>query len=197
MMNKAGCLILVLALGGCRERPPPSIPDPVPASASAGTNEVGKVQVITPAEAASLKLMLDSEGLRLFNTVAGSSRLIPYGSARDEVIQAVSLVRHAQPLEQGDVDECEASYVRWDGGLSAWFVNDRLSGWSVAAGRATLATARGIRPGSTRAELEAAYGAKVMESSLGLEFTAGGFAGILGPDGRVASLWSGATCLPR
>jgi len=188
-------LMLTLMLAGCREQPAPA-----GAPARPGPNDVARVQVITPSEAASLKLVPGSEGLRLYHTVSGTSRLLAFGSAKDEVVRAVSLVRQAQPQEQGEVDECVANYVRWPGGLTVWFTQDRLSGWSLLAASAGLATGSGIKPGSSRSELEAAHSVQVVESSLGVEFTAGGLAGILSsprPDGRITSLWAGMTCLAR
>jgi hypothetical protein len=64
----------------------------------------------------------------------------------------------------------------------------------------TLTTVSGIGLGSTRAELEAAYDAEVAPSSLGIEFHAGGLAGLLDssrPDARVVSLWAGLACVAR
>lgn len=186
-------LLFTLILVGCREPAPP-------AAASPQRNDVERAQVITPSEAASLKLVLDAEGLRLYHTVSGTSRLLAYGSAKDEVIRAVSLVRKAQPQEQGEVDECVANYVRWPGGLTVWFEQDRLSGWSLAADSTGLATGSGIRPGASRSEIEAVHAVQLVESSLGVEFAAGGLSGILSsprPDGRITSLWAGTTCLAR
>jgi len=188
-------LLFALLFAGCREQPAPT-----PAPASPERNDVERAQVITPSEAASLKLVPGAEGLRLYHTVSGSSRLLAYGSAKDAVIRAVSLVRKAQPQEQGEVDECAANYVRWPGGLTLWFEQDRLSGWSLAADSVGLATGSGIKPGSSRSELEAFHAVRVVESSLGVEFAAGGLSGILsspGPDGRITSLWAGTTCLAR
>lgn len=56
------------------------------------------------------------------------------------------------------------------------------------------------RPGSTRAELEAAYATRVFESTLGTEFSAGSLQGLLESpraDARVMSLWAGTTCILR
>jgi len=188
-------LMLALMFAGCGEKTASA-----PASASPEHNDVARIQVITPSEAASLKLALDAAGLRLYHIVSGTSRLIAYGSAKEEVGRAVSLVRKAQPQERGEVDECAANYVRWPGGLTLWFEQDRFSGWSASADSVGLATGTGIKPGSTRSELEAAHAVQLVESSLGVEFTAGGLAGILSSpraDARIISLWSGSTCLAR
>jgi hypothetical protein len=58
----------------------------------------------------------------------------------------------------------------------------------------------GVRVGSTRAELEAAYAAEVAESTLGTEFNAGGLGGLLsgpGKDARITDLWAGINCFFR
>ena len=49
-------------------------------------------------------------------------------------------------------------------------------------------------------DLENAYAADIGRSTLGIEFTAGGLAGILeseAPDARVQHLWAGVACLGR
>lgn len=63
-----------------------------------------------------------------------------------------------------------------------------------------LTTASGIGIGSTRADLESAYAARVARSTLGAEFSAGGLAGLLAserPDAPIINLWAGEACLAR
>lgn len=191
-------LVLALLLAGCRER---VVPAAVPVAApQPAPNTVNTVQVLTPAEAAAVKLALDAEGLRLFNTVSGASRLIPFGTARDDAQRAFAAAVKAQPLEQEDSPDCGAAFARWPGGLTTWFAHGKFSGWSAAADSRGLATASGLRPGSTRAELDAAYRAQIVPSTLGIEFSAGALGGLLAsrrPDARVTHLWAGTTCLAR
>ena len=63
-----------------------------------------------------------------------------------------------------------------------------------------LTTASGIGLGSTRAALESAYAARVSRSTLGMEFVAGGIAGLLASDhpaAPITHLWAGQVCLAR
>lgn len=192
---RVALIVVALLAGGCRESAPPAAPKPVPQA-----NDVAAVQVTTPAEVAAQKLALDPEGLRLFNTVSGASRLIAFGTAREQAQRAISAAAKAEPVEQEDSPDCGAAYARWTDGLSAWFRDGKLSGWSVGPDSAGLATASGLRPGSTRAELDAAYGARIVPSTLGVEFSAGALGGMLDsarPNARVTLLWAGTTCLAR
>ncbi|HEY0061339.1 MAG TPA: hypothetical protein VGC21_04410 [Telluria sp.] len=190
-------LPLALLLAGCRERAvsPPPAPPPAPAH-----NTVSAVQVATPAEVAALVLAVDGEGLRLFNSVSGAARPIPFGTGKDDALALVTRSRKVPPQEQGDSADCGASYARWPGGLSLWFVDGKFAGWSLTPEASAVSTASGLRPGSTRAELESAYQASVVDSTLGVEFTAGGLGGLLDsrrPDAKVTHLWAGTTCLDR
>ncbi|WP_310570978.1 hypothetical protein [Gemmatimonas sp.] len=106
--------------------------------------------------------------------------------------------------------ECRATVATWPAsGLQLWFTSDaaaRFIGWSLG-GRAptdssapTLTTPSGIGLGSTRAALDSVYVARVARSSLGIEFSAGGVAGILASaraDAPIQNLWAGQVCLAR
>ena len=81
-----------------------------------------------------------------------------------------------------------------------FFAKERFVGWSVTAGSPPVTTASGLKVGSTRAELESAYAAKIAKSTLGVEFSAGALAGLLDSektDARVTDLWAGVTCNAR
>ena len=108
-------------------------------------------------------------------------------------------LKGARP-EQGNNLDCGSSYAAWGNGLTAWFAKDRFVGWSARAGTAPLTTASGIGVGASRAALESVYSARIASSTLGLEFSAGGLAGLLdgdGPSATVSALWAGATCIAR
>jgi len=191
---RAAPALLVLLAAGCREQAAPAAP-PVPAP-----NNVSAVQVATPAEMAATRLALDPEGVRLFHTVSGASRLIAFGTTRTEAQRAISAASKAEPLEQEDSPDCGAAFARWPGGLQAWFRDGKFSGWSVGPDSVALSTAGGLHPGSTRAELDAAVRATRVPSTLGVEFSAGALGGLLdgtGPTARVSQLWAGTTCLAR
>lgn len=142
---------------------------------------------------------LDGEGLRVFATSNGSSRLIAFGTMRDEAMRALQAAL-GTASDRGENIDCAASHGTWPNGLTGWFADGKFVGWSVGSANATVATASSLRVGSTRGELEAAYDARIAPSSLGTEFSAGGIAGLLdSPDGdaHVTDLWAGRTCIAR
>lgn len=109
------------------------------------------------------------------------------------------------PAGQGTNQDCGAGpvqYANWPDGLSLVFRKGTFVGWGLdGRAKGALATAIGIGPGSTRAELEAAYAnIKVNQTSLGTEFSGGGFFGVLdgdGPGARVTDMWAGVSCVAR
>lgn len=198
-MKKLFSMAALLALTACRQgdAPAPPAPEATVTSHAAG---VAAAQVIAPAEAAASRLALDAEGLRLFNAVSGASRLIPFGTTKPDALRVIGAAQKAPASAQGSNADCGASYSSWDNGLTVWFAEDRLVGWSAVASAAPPATASGIKPGSSRAELESAYAVKIAKSSLGTEFAAGALAGLLtsdSADAKVTQLWAGVTCLAR
>jgi len=159
-----------------------------------------------PAAVTRAKLAWEGEGLRLFLEPSGAARPVPFGRPMAEVIATLTAVQGSDggtPPVQLENADCGAIAATWAStGLTAWFARQRFVGWSVqppAQGTA-LTTASGIGLGSTRTELEGAYAADVARSTLGIEFSAGGLAGLLDsarPDARVVNLWAGQACLGR
>src|SRR5690606_41914311 len=101
--------------------------------------------------------------------------------------------------ERSSTPGCAAEYASWDGNVTAWFSDDRFIGWFLRDDTA-ITTAAGIGIGSTRADLESAHQAEVMDSSLGVEFYSGGLARLLSsaaPDGTIEALWWGMACIAR
>jgi hypothetical protein len=155
-------------------------------------------------------LALDGEGLRVFLQPSGSARLIAFGESRSAVLAIVSRLRNGRDPELAANRECRATVATWPAsGLQLWFSPDsaaRFIGWSLG-GRAPadstiprLTTPSGIGIGSTRAALESAYVARVARSTLGVEFSAGGLAGVLASaraDAPIRNLWAGQVCLAR
>lgn len=111
-------------------------------------------------------------------------------------------------LGEPTVDEdltCDAGRLRALGwpGLTAYVADDGFAGWD--ADDDTYATAKGLRVGATTASVQAAHpDVQIQESSLGTELFVpddgdgdeAGLSGIL-EGGRIARLWSGATCVAR
>ena len=168
------------------------VTDSRPAPSAAATSE----------PAADPRLAVDGEGLRWFLQPSGSARPVPFGRPESEVLTSLERVRG--PAERGTNQDCGAGPVQvasWSDGLSVIFQNDRFVGWGLGR-RASrdIATTASIGPGSTRAELDAAYSATVSQTSLGSEFSAGGLHGVL--DGasagaRITDMWAGVSCVAR
>lgn len=181
-----------------RADPPGPIPPPVANSAS--RNDASPVPTATPA--ADPRLAVDGDGLRWFMPGNGAARPLPFGQPQAAVLASLERVRG--PAGRGANQDCGAGpvqYANWADGLSLVFQNGRFAGWGLD-GRAAgaLATAAGVGPGSTRAELADAYGVTVRPSTLGAEFSAGDIHGILdgpGPTAKITDMWAGVSCVAR
>jgi hypothetical protein len=183
--------LLVLALASCRNQVPASSSQP---------RQPELAPAVTQSVESNWLLALDGEGLRIFNSNTGASRLLAFGEDAQQSMETLGRVLGEPPPASVHNEECQVSFSRWSNGLTTWSSHSRFTGWSVAPGSSTLATASGVKIGSTRAELEGAYDAKMMESSLGTEFVAGGLAGLLDsprPDAKISNLWAGETCIAR
>lgn len=148
-------------------------------------------------------LTVDGEGLRLFDPVMTSASPMSFGRSQSSVID--TLERFRGPSGQGTNQDCGAGpvdYASWPDGLSLVFKDDRFVGWGLD-GRSTGAifTAGSVGPGSTRRQLDETYSnVLVRKTSLGNEFTAGGFAGVLdGPNAssKITDMWAGTSCVAR
>lgn len=154
----------------------------------------------TQAAAAPLVLALEGEGLRLFDAATGSARPLPFGTRGETVRSILATGLELAAIEEGYNSECTGNFMRLENGLTAWFVNDAFAGWAVRGPAPTLTTASGIGIGSSRGDLESVYDASIFRSTLGIEFTAGGLAGLLEselPEARITHLWAGQTCIAR
>lgn len=215
-LNKGVLLALLaassLALFGCTSEPEDSElapkaapPMPMPSAANDATGTPTSPSGAQPddAKADSFALAVDGEGLRLFNRATSAASPIPFGRAQQDVLTAMRRVRG--PADQGTNQDCGAGpvqYAIWPDGLSLVFEDGEFAGWSLdQRARGGPGTAIGIGPGSTRAELESAYAdVKAMQTTLGTEFAAGGFFGLLDgkePNARVTYMWAGVSCVAR
>lgn len=184
----------------------PSAPDPaILAPLPVASARAALPTATTDAAASPLqpKLAVEGEGLRWFLPPNGAARPIPFGTLQADVLASLQRVRG--PAALGLNQDCGAGpvgYANWPDGLSVVFQRDRFVGWGLD-GRAAgaLATADGVGPGTTRAELESAYASiSVQRTSLGSEFTAGHLHGVLdgaGPRARVTDMWAGVSCVAR
>ena len=200
-------LTIALAFVACTERAPvraDTLTRVAPAADSAqDTGAASRAMT-------SAVLVLDGEGLRIVLEPSGSARPIPFGESRASVVEQVSRLRNGQQPEMAENLDCRATVATWAAStLQLFFTPDaapQFIGWSLG-GRArtdstapAVTTASGIGIGSTRAALESAYVARVARSSLGVEFTAGGMAGLLASNAAnapIRNLWAGQVCLAR
>ncbi|MDX2100805.1 MAG: hypothetical protein SFW36_23750 [Leptolyngbyaceae cyanobacterium bins.59] len=150
-------------------------------------------------------IALDAEGLRLVNPSTGSTKALSFGMKESNVISVLTQLR-GKPRERGTNQECGAGplgFATWADGLTIWFEKGRFAGWIVDGrqkGSNRLTTIAGIGTGATRSTLTNAYAVDVFQSTLGIEFTAGSFGGLLSgtqQNARVMTFWSGVTCLFR
>jgi hypothetical protein len=141
---------------------------------------------------------VEAEGLRLFNKQSGSARAIAFGTPRDDVLAMLTF--RGKP-ETGTNGECGAGaldYANWPDGLGLFFQDGKFAGWNLnERSKGAISTASGIGPGSSRADLEAAYAADISETTLGTEFAAGELFGLLDgkePAAKITYMWGGLSC---
>lgn len=178
--------LVLLALAACADGPDTRVPDAAADSAALAPEDS------TP------RLTLEGEGLRVFLMPSGSARPIPFGTAATDALETVTTVKGNAPSDRGTIEDCGVAYAAWPD-LTLYFSRDEFAGWSAAPG-SRLTTASGIGIGATRAQLDDAYDANVAESTIGVEFSAGGLAGVLESEehyARILHMWAGVSCIAR
>jgi hypothetical protein len=148
------------------------------------------------------RLLLDGGGLVLEDR-PGAGRKIAFGSPASTAVAAASEM-YGRPLSVETLTECGAGPLQVSrfSGLTIAAQDGKFAGWSLdERDKPPLATtAAGIGIGSSRRELERSQSVETFESSLGQEFTADGFAGLLNAkseSAKITNLWAGATCIMR
>jgi hypothetical protein len=168
--------------------PPVVIDATAPVAASVASTD------ITPLVA------LDSEGLRMVDPENGNTRLIGFGSDAPATVLAVARATPGAPPGEPVLDECGGSVFQLAGGLQVHTRDGIFLGWGLDP-ESRHTTMAGIGIGSTRDELEAVQAADVVpDSTLGVEFSSDGIAGLLesdAPQARITHLWAGETCIAR
>jgi hypothetical protein len=193
---------LLALLAACSPEPAPQANDAAaPVNLSAPPTGPATNTAAAPAAQPAPALAIEGEGLRLFDPATGAARSLPFGTPQATVMAAVAALGRA---ETNRLQECGAGPLdaaSWPSGPTLYFQDGKFVGWAVGGpSRDALATAAGIRIGSTRAELESVYAAKVFESSLGTEFEAGTLFGTLDGEGakaKITNLWAGTSCNMR
>lgn len=162
--------------------------------------QVANETTTTTAAASAEPVHVEPDGL----LVDGES--LPFGTDGQTVLDAVAGVLGEG--EQGEQPDCPpgpatvAHFGDPERGLLLTLQEDALVGWSLDEGSA-LTTADGVGIGSTKAEVEAAYGPVevLTDSTLGIEvYVEDGISALLdadAPDGAVTAIWAGANCIYR
>ncbi|HEV3050194.1 MAG TPA: hypothetical protein VGX50_07795 [Longimicrobium sp.] len=201
MIRPRYLLLLSFALAACGpDRPADSTGDTVRASADSAARVTRAVDTLPSAATAPRSIALAADGLEV--SAGGAPQRLAFGAARASALAEVGGVL-GQPVQQGMQEECPAGplyQVSYAGGLQLVFQDSAFVGWFAQPG-STLRTTRKIGPGSTLAQLKAAYPAtKVEETSLGHEFDAGELWGIVTDTtdaGVVEVLFAGINCIFR
>lgn len=200
-------LAAMLMLGACTQAEPSANGSTANDPAASATGSTASAAVSeAPANAGpqtSLLLSLAPDGLRLVDGDSGKTYPIDFGTPEKDTLDRVVKARGAV-VDQGDNDECGAgplSYANFDGNVALLFQDGKFAGWSLNEGGDTkVTTMTGIGLGSTRKALAAAYETKVEDSTIGTEFLAGGFSGLLdgkGDAAKITDIWAGVTCIAR
>jgi hypothetical protein len=194
-------LLAIVLLAACGSEPsedaaPAGAPDSAAAPAAATTDTAPSAPAPADTQRA---VVLAPDAVEI--TGAGARR-IAFGESQASALAGVTAVLGG-PAEQGTQPECGAGpldYANYGAGLQLQFQDGKFVGWFANEGSA-LRTAAGIGPGSTRAQLKAAYpAATVAETSLGQEFTAGDLYGVLTDAtdaGKVQVMFAGINCIFR
>jgi hypothetical protein len=145
-------------------------------------------------------LILATDGLALRDMESDEESRVGFGMDQDDAVSAVGTAL-GEP-ESSDVNEdCDAGplgIVDFQGGMRLFFRAGEFVGWSTQGG---WSGANGIRVGLTFEDVAQLAGeVRGEESSLGPEFSADGYSGLLseaGAEGRVSTLWAGTICSMR
>lgn len=176
--------------------------------APAPTNTPANTTATAPEAAAPVKaarsvpaLAVEGEGLRLFDRDTGKASPIPFGTPRAQALAALAFLGTPATGTNGECGAGPLGTADWPDGFGLHFQDGKFVGWKLGArSRGAITTAAGIAPGSTRAALDAAYAAKVAQTTLGTEFTAGALSGLLdgkGTGARITDMWAGVSCVFR
>ena len=145
---------------------------------------------------------LAADGLKLLDVESGESDTVGFGTSQDDAVQFIGTAL-GDPTGSSMNEECGAgplSEVDFQGDLRLYFRAGEFAGWEVRDGSGYSAE-NGIRIGMTSSELQAAtQEMQGEESSIGYEWNADGFSGLLtegGPDGTITTIWAGTTCIMR
>jgi hypothetical protein len=147
-------------------------------------------------------LVLDSNGILAGGT---EESRVAFGSNSADTIGRVTPLL-GKLYDKDESKECGAGpmeFANW-GKVVLMFMDGKFVGWEQreASDEPWIGTPGGVTIGTPRSELQTSFGAapKVEKTSLGHEFNAAGFTGLLSsdkPDAKVTALWAGTNCIMR
>lgn len=200
-MTHPACVLLAAFLLAACGSESGSADGGAPDSTRAAAPAPDSAPAATPAPAApsaARTIVLAPDGLEL----TGGAEKLAFGGPRVGALAAVGGVL-GEPKQQGAQEECPAGplyQAQYAAGLQVVFQDSGFVGWSADEG-STFRTAAGIGPGSTVAQLKAAYpAATIEETSLGMEFAASDLYGIVTDStaaGQVQMMFAGTNCIFR
>jgi hypothetical protein len=198
--------LVALAMSACQpnESPPGAAAPADDVRTDSSTVAHPSLRDSAPESIGGVLLALDGEGVRLVLESTGSTRLLAFGMEARAVVTALTAAL-GSPISRGTNADCGAGpmdFVVFPDGLAIGIQQERFVGWSTRASATdgSMTTMSGLGVGSTRAALESTYVADIARSTLGVEFTAGGIAGVLDGEGasaRITDLWAGMNCVAR
>ena len=169
---------------------------------AAPTANTGAVDTTAPASQpapGAPGIVLAPDGLQVTGGAAPAK--IAFGGPQARVLVEAGAVLGA-PQNGGMQEECPAGplYQTTFSGLQLVFQDSAFVGWAAQTG-SPLRTAEGVGPGSTLAQIRAAYpAATVDQTSLGTEFAAGDLYGVF-TDSTASSpleiMFAGINCIFR
>lgn len=227
LTGHATAMIILLGLGACNpvpkndavvpsetSAPVPPVPDGTanPGTGDAPADEARSSPATDDSEAdqpeqklseydETAVIAVDGQGLRLFDPGTKATAQVAFGRSKTDVLALLARLRG--PSENGTTEDCgDLYFANWPDGLNLVFENDLFAGWGLdrrAAG--VFASASDIGPGSTRDQLNTAHpDVQVENSSVGVEFEAAGFAGVLDgarKNSKITDMWAGTVCIAR
>lgn len=162
---------------------------------------VARVAMTQDAEATPA-LKLATDGVRLLDVESGKSDLVGFGTSQDDTVEFVGRAL-GTPEKSGLSEECDGGAlgtVDFQGGLRLFFKAGDFVGWQTQDGSGFSGT-NGIALQMRYTDVtKLARDVEGEETSLGFEFTADDYHGLLtegGPNGVVTALWAGTICANR
>ncbi len=203
LIKQSSMIVMLFALAACS--PPPAESNNAKCAADAAkTNTVAPAPAETPVLlAASTEptapfslgiVVVRGDGVSLIG-----GKTLKFGSAQQLVIDTLTDAFDMAPSNRERLEDCGPGAIvlnAWENGFSAYFHYGAFHGWSTVDQKSP----EGIGFGSSRAELDAAYHPDIFESTLGTEFSAHGYSGILEsdePDAAIIKFWAGVSCIMR